>query len=91
MKKPGVYEDDVGGVYYGHLAEFPTKEDFIEALNKEASDMIDVGRIPFDIAKITLAYARYCMAKCEWHDADGYWHIEHSPGRGRTKVWQYGS
>ncbi len=88
-KKPGIYEDDIGA-YYGHQSEFPTIEDFLNALADEQFGgflVVPPGN------KVKQVYARYCVAKCEWHEhdiGDGYWHIEYEPGRGRTKVWQYG-
>ena len=91
-KTPGIYEDSVGGIYYGHESEFSNSMRFFVALvdfhlvneDRELAESVD-------LAKIQQVYARWCVANCEWHEPGGYWHIEHEPGRGRTKAWQYGT
>lgn len=92
MKTPGIYEDDVGGVYYGHQSVFSNKMRFFVALVD--FHLVNEDRVlaeSVDMAKISPVYARWCIASCEWHKSGGYWHIEQEPGRGRTKVWQYGT
>ena len=36
-------------------------------------------------------YMRWCVARCEWIDADGdgHWHYEDDPGPGRTPSFEF--
>ncbi len=94
MKKPGIIQDSTTGMFYGHLSEFPHQYDFIEALNEGSKTPWNLNGDEFTTLDVTQVYARYCVAKCDWHEhdlPDGFWHIEYKPGRGRTPAWQYGT
>ena len=86
----GIIEDNATGLYYGLQSEFPHQYDFVATLNEGSKAPWNEDGDEFSTSKVTQVYARWCIASCEWHDSGGFWHIEHSPGRGRTKAWQYG-